>query len=73
MTVNGLKMGLETQCCFQPVLPLSARWRRDAGTSAGRRQKKKDTHIACLSFGGEGGIRIIEDGKIVINPVSLNH
>ncbi|WP_297710557.1 hypothetical protein [Dysosmobacter sp.] len=29
--------------------------------------------LRLLHFGGEGGIRIIEDGKIVINPVSLNH
>lgn len=49
MTVNGLKMGLETQCCFQPVLPLSARWRRDAGTSAGA-QTKKERHAYCVSF-----------------------
>ena len=49
MTINGLKMGLETQCCFQPVLPLSAGWRREAGTSAGA-QTKKERHAYCVSF-----------------------
>lgn len=56
MTVNGLKMGLETPYCFQPVLPCQPGRGKDAGCV---NTKKKDTQYACLSFGGEGGIRIL--------------
>lgn len=58
MTVNGLKMGLETQCCFQPVLPLSARWRRDAGTSAGAQTKRKTRNMRVFLLAEKEGFEL---------------